>query len=44
MAALYFAYLLLFAGLDAVERKRVLVLIVLFPCGTPIDGYQLTLF
>jgi POT family proton-dependent oligopeptide transporter len=30
MAALYFLYLMFFAGLDAVERKRVLVLIVLF--------------
>jgi POT family proton-dependent oligopeptide transporter len=30
MGALYFIYLLFFAGLDAIERKRVLVLIVLF--------------
>jgi proton-dependent oligopeptide transporter, POT family len=30
MAALYFLYLLFFAGLDTVERKRVLVLVVLF--------------
>lgn len=30
MAALYFAYLLFFAGLDGVERRRVQVLVVLF--------------
>lgn len=30
MAALYFVYLLFFAGLDAAERRRVLVLVVLF--------------
>jgi POT family proton-dependent oligopeptide transporter len=30
MAALYFVYLLFFASLDSVERKRVLALIVLF--------------
>ena len=30
MAVLYFAYLLFFAGLDSIERKRVIVLVVLF--------------
>jgi POT family proton-dependent oligopeptide transporter len=41
MAALYFAYLLLFAGLDGVERKRVLVLIVLFlACALFWSGFE----
>jgi POT family proton-dependent oligopeptide transporter len=41
MAALYFAYLLLFAGLDSVERKRVLVLIVLFlACALFWSGFE----
>lgn len=30
MSALYFIYLLFFAGLDAIERNRILVLVVLF--------------
>jgi len=41
MAALYFAYLLLFAGLDGVEKKRVLVLIVLFlACALFWSGFE----
>ena len=41
MAALYFAYLLFFAGLDGVERKRVLVLIVLFlACALFWSGFE----
>ena len=41
MAALYFAYLLLFAGLDIVEKKRVLVLIVLFlACALFWSGFE----
>lgn len=41
MAALYFAYLLLFAGLDATEKKRVLVLIVLFfACALFWSGFE----
>ena len=41
MAALYFAYLLFFAGLDGVERKRVLALIVLFvACALFWSGFE----
>jgi POT family proton-dependent oligopeptide transporter len=41
MAALYFAYLLLLAGLDAAEKKRVLVLIVLFvACALFWSGFE----
>ena len=41
MAALYFAYLLFFAGLDGVEQKRVLVLIVLFvACALFWSGFE----
>ena len=41
MTLLYFAYLLLFAGLDATERKRVLVLVVLFvACALFWSGFE----
>ena len=41
MAALYFAYLLFFAGLDGVERKRILALIVLFfACALFWSGFE----
>jgi POT family proton-dependent oligopeptide transporter len=41
MAALYFAYLLLLAGLDGVEKKRVLALIVLFlACALFWSGFE----
>lgn len=41
MAALYFLYLLLFAGLDPVEQKRVLVFIVLFfACALFWSGFE----
>jgi POT family proton-dependent oligopeptide transporter len=41
MAALYFLYLLIFAGLDSVEKKRVLVLIVLFfACALFWSGFE----
>jgi POT family proton-dependent oligopeptide transporter len=41
MAALYFAYLLFFAGLDGVERKRVMALIVLFvACALFWSGFE----
>jgi len=41
MAALYFAYLLFLAGLDVVEKKRVLVLIVLFvACALFWSGFE----
>ena len=41
MAALYFLYLLLLAGLDAAEKKRVLVLIVLFfACALFWSGFE----
>jgi len=41
MAALYFAYLLLLAGLDAAEKKRVLVLIALFvACALFWSGFE----
>ena len=41
MAALYFLYLLLFAGLNEVEKKRVLVLIVLFfACALFWSGFE----
>ena len=42
-AASYFLYLLAFAGLDAVERKRVLVMIALFiACAMFWAGYEQT--
>ena len=41
MAAFYFAYLLFFAGLDGVERQRVLALIVLFfACALFWSGFE----
>ena len=41
MAALYFAYLLFFAGLDGVERKRILALIALFlACALFWSGFE----
>ena len=41
MAALYFAYLLFFAGLNGVERKRVMALIVLFvACALFWSGFE----
>lgn len=41
MAALYFAYLLFLAGLDGIEKKRVLVLMVLFlACALFWSGFE----
>ena len=41
MAAFYFAYLLFFAGLDGIERQRVLALIVLFfACALFWSGFE----